>query len=79
MTDQHKLTFDQAYHGMRRRHRAMRPSRDSSLIECLNRAGAKLYGDRAGAPDAAKRYADLKRHRLVWCGDCDRLYPDIYI
>ncbi len=73
-----KLSFDEAYKGMRRRARAMRPSRDSNLIDCLNRAGARLYGDRAGAPDAAKRYADLKRHRLILCGDCDRLNPDIF-
>lgn len=79
MTDnQRKISFADAYRGLERRRRAMRPSSDSSLIACLNRAGARLYGDRAGAPDAAKRYADLKRHRLIWCGDCDRLRPDIY-
>lgn len=73
-----KISFDDSLRGMRRRRRAMRPSSDSSLIACLNRAGARLCGDRAGASDAIRRYADLKRHRLIWIGDCDRLNPDIF-
>lgn len=73
-----KIAFADTYRGMRRRRRAMRPSSDSSLIACLDRAGARHCGDRAGASDAVRRYADLKRHRLIWCGDCDRLRPDIF-
>lgn len=73
-----QITFEDSLRGIRRRRRAMRPSSDSSLIACLNRAGARLCGDRAGASDAIRRYADLKRHRLIWAGDCDRLNPDIF-
>lgn len=74
----HPVTFDQAHMGMRRRRRAMRPASENILIACLNRAGARLYGDRAGAPDSARRYADMKRHRLLWAGDCNCLTPHIF-
>lgn len=72
------IGFDCALRGMRRRRRAQRPAMESNLIDCLNRAGARLYGDRAGAPDSVRRYADMKRHRLVWAGDCNCLTRHIF-
>lgn len=74
----HPVSFDDTIRGMRRRRRAMRPACDSSLILCLNLAGARLYRDRAGAPDSVRRYADMKRHRLVWAGDCNCQTPHIF-
>lgn len=74
----HPVTFEQAHMGMRRRRRAMRPANESSLIHCLDIAGRRLWGDRANTPDCVRRYVDMKRHRLVWAGDCNCLTPHIF-
>lgn len=67
-----------AARGYYRRKRAQRAAINSSIFAALDRAGTRLYGDRYGTPESARRYMHKKRQRLVWFGDCDRTLPDIF-
>ena len=71
MTDRQFLS--DAARGYYRRVKAQRAAINSNLFAAMDRAGTRLYGDRAGTPEYARRYMHEKRHKLLQSGDCNCL------
>lgn len=69
----HHVTFDDATRGYYRRNKAQRATSESSLIAAIDRAGARLFKDRAGTPESVRAYIHAKRCKLLWLGDCNCL------
>lgn len=70
------ISFDDAMRGYRRRRNAQRPAVETDMFQALTRAGNRLYGDRLNTPESARKYMDMKRHRIIWTGAADRLARD---